>query len=84
MGTPTASGIYAGLMDLSARRKKLTLEERAHCLAEGRCLYYGGIGHMAQDSLNAYRHPLHAAKAALVPHNHDPTAAAIGNAAYLN
>ena len=36
-------------MDLSAGKKKLTPEERARRLAEGRCLYYGGIRHMAKS-----------------------------------
>src|SRR5258706_925242 len=45
----TASGTHAGPMDLSAGRKKLTPEERAKRLAEGRCLYYGGVGHIAKS-----------------------------------
>ena len=40
-------------MDLSAGKKKLTLEERVRRLAEGRCLYCGGIGHMAKSYLLA-------------------------------
>ena len=74
-------------MDLSAGRKKLTPEERARRLGEGRRLYYGGVGHMARDCPNAYCHPLRAAEGALVPHNHDPTAAAAAateNVAHLN
>ena len=78
--TPTtatmASGIHAGPIDLSAGRKKLMPGGRAPWLAEGRCLYYGGVGHMAGNCLNAHRHPLRAAEGALVPRNHDPTAAA--------
>lgn len=34
-------------MDLSSGRRKLTVEEKAQRLAEGRCLYCGGFGHMA-------------------------------------
>jgi hypothetical protein len=34
-------------MDLSANRRKITPQERAARLAEGRCLYCGGHGHMA-------------------------------------
>ena len=77
------TGIHAGSMDLSVGRKKLTPEERAHRLAEGHCLYCGGVGHVAHDCPNAHCHPLCAAKGALVPHNHDP-AAAVENAAHLN
>ena len=86
----TASSVYAGLMDLSAGRKKLTPEERAHHLAEGHCLYCGGVGHIARDCPNAHRHPLRVAEGALVPHNYDPAAAATAaiaaaeNAAHLN
>jgi hypothetical protein len=84
--TPTtASGTHTGPMDLSAGRKKLTPEERACRLAEGRCLYCGGIGHVARDCPNAHRHPLRAAEGALVPHDHDPAAAHIAaNGDHLN
>ena len=78
-------------MDLSAGRKKLTLEERAHHLAKGYCLYCRGIGHVACNCPNAHCHPLRAAEATLVPHNYDPAAAtaaaataAAENAAHLN
>ena len=86
----TASGVHAGPMDLSAGRKKLTPEERACRLAEGRCLYCRGVGYVARNCLNAHRHPLCTAEGALVPHNHDPTAAAAAaataaeNTAHLN
>ena len=82
----TASGVHPGPMNLSAGRKKLTPEERARRLAEGRCLYCSGVGHVARDCPNAHRHPLRAAEGALVPHKHNPTAAAAAaeNAAHLN
>ena len=89
-GASTASGTHASLMDLSARRKKLTPKERARRLTEGRYLYCGGIGHVVHDCPSAHHHPLRATKAALVPHNHDPAAtaataaAATKNAAHLN
>ena len=62
----TATGIHFGPMDLSAGRRKLTPEERARRLAEGRCLYCGGIGHMAKDCTVA-RRPLRAAVTTLTP-----------------
>ena len=71
-GATTASGVHAGPIDLSVGSKKLTAEERARRLAEGHCLYCGGIRHMARDCPNAHCHPLHTAEATLVPHNHDP------------
>ena len=80
----TASGIHAGPMDLSAGRKKLMPKERARRLAEGRCLYCSGIGHVARDYPNAHCHPLRAATGALVLHNHDPAAAAAATAAAEN
>ena len=72
---------------MSAERKKLTPEERARCLADGRYLYYGGVGHVARDCPNAHRHLLRAAEGTLVPHNYDPATAATTaaeNAAHLN
>ena len=84
----TASGIHAGPIDLSARKKKLTLEERACYLAEGRCLYYGSMGHVARNCPNAHCHPLRAIEGRLVPHNHDAAATATTtakeNTAHLN
>jgi hypothetical protein len=35
-------------MDLSSFKKKLTDEERAKRIAEGRCLYCGGFNHVAR------------------------------------
>ena len=82
--TTTASGIYAGLMGLSAGRKKLTPEERACRLAKRCCLYCGGVGHMAHACPNAHRHPLRATEGELVTHNHDAaTATAAENSAHL-
>ena len=36
-------------MDLSATRKKLDLEEQARRMIEGRCLRYGGLGHLTYE-----------------------------------
>jgi hypothetical protein len=36
-------------MDLSAHRRRITPEERARRMAEGRCLYCGGLEHMARE-----------------------------------
>ena len=83
-----ASGIYAGPIDLLVGRKKLTLEERARRLAEGHCLYYSRIGHVACDCSNAQRYLLRATEGTLVLHNYDPAttaaAAAAENATHLN
>ena len=45
----TSSGTAPGLMDLSANRLRLTAEEQAKRMAEGRCYRYGGVGHMARQ-----------------------------------
>ena len=45
----TSSGTAAGPMDLSANRPRLTAEERAKRMAEGRCYRCGGMGHMARQ-----------------------------------
>lgn len=43
-------------MDLSANRRKITPQERAARLAEGRCLYCGGHGHLAATCPNKPAH----------------------------
>lgn len=48
-------------MDLSAGRRTLTQEEKNQRMAEGRCLYCGGLGHMARNCPN--KRPLRAAAA---------------------
>ena len=44
----TSSGTAPGPMDLSANRRRLSLEEKARRLAEGRCYRCGGMGYMAR------------------------------------
>jgi len=60
--TPTTSqsATAPGPMDLSASRKKLSEQERAARLREGRCLYCGGLGHMAAQCPNKSRNPFRA------------------------
>jgi len=48
----TAVGSHAGPMDLSAFKRQLSPEERLARLREGRCLYCGGLGHLARDCPN--------------------------------
>jgi hypothetical protein len=52
-------------MDLSATggRGKISEEERAARLREGRCLYCGGLGHMARHCPNKTKNPFRAASA---------------------
>jgi len=57
------SATAPGPMDLSASRKKLSEQERAARLREGRCLYCGGLGHMAAQCPNKSRNPFCAAAA---------------------
>jgi hypothetical protein len=55
------SATAPGPMDLSASRRKLSEQERAARLREGRCLYCGGLGHMAAQCPNKSRNPFRAA-----------------------
>ena len=64
----TSSGTALGPMDLSANRRRLSPEERARRLAEGRCYRCGGMGHMARACpLGQQQKPMRAAKAVVVP-----------------
>ena len=45
----TATGTHAGPMDLSSVRRKLTPEEKALRMREGRCYYCGNLGHLARE-----------------------------------
>ena len=45
----TATGTQARPIDLSANQKRITPEERAKGMAEGRCRYCGGMGHFAAN-----------------------------------
>ena len=45
----TSSGTAPGPMDLSANHPRLTAEERAKRMAEGRYYRCGGVGHMARQ-----------------------------------
>jgi len=63
--TPTTSQSTTALgpMDLSTSRKKLSEQECTARLREGRCLYCGGLGHMAAQCPNKSRNPFRAAAA---------------------
>ena len=64
----TSSGTAPGPMDLSANRRRLSPEERARRLAEGRCYRCGGMGHMARACpLGQQQKPMRAAEAVIVP-----------------
>ena len=55
-------------MDLSANRHRLSPEERARRLAEGRCYHCGGMGNMARACpLGQQQKPMRAAEAVVVP-----------------
>lgn len=56
----TSTGTHSGPMDLSAVRRKLTTEERETRLREGRCLYCGGLGHIARECPSKPDRPMHA------------------------
>lgn len=45
----TASGTAPGPMDLSATRRRISPEEKARRMAEGRCYRCGGLGHMVMN-----------------------------------
>ena len=45
----TSSGTAPGPINLSANRPRLTAEERAKWMVEGRCYRCGGVGHMARQ-----------------------------------
>jgi hypothetical protein len=53
---PAPTSFGPAPMDLSANRRKITPQERAARLAEGRCLYCGGHGHMAASCPNKPAH----------------------------
>jgi hypothetical protein len=59
--TTTQSATAPGPMDLSASKKKLSEQECTARLREGRCLYCGGVGHMAAQCPNKNRNPLRVA-----------------------
>jgi len=50
-------------MDLSATRRRISVEEKARRMAEGRCYYCGGLGHMVRNCPLG----LHAAMGFLAP-----------------
>jgi hypothetical protein len=65
----TATGTYLEPMDLSANQRTLTSKEQQKRILEGRCLYCGGFGHVAQACHNKcpYRCQLHENEARLAP-----------------
>jgi hypothetical protein len=63
----TSSGTHPGPMDLSSYRRTLPIEERRKRIAEGRCLYCGGFGHVARDCPNKRPAPLRGNEAHTYP-----------------
>ena len=64
----TSPGTTLGPMDLSANRRRLSLEERAHRLAEGCCYRCGGMCYMVRACpLGQQQKPMRAAEAVVVP-----------------
>ena len=62
----TQSGTHSGPMDLSSIRRRLTPEQKALRIREGRCLYCGGFGHMALSCpVKLTAHPLRASEVSL-------------------
>jgi len=61
----TSQAPHPDAMDLSTMggRGKISEEERATRLREGRCLFCGGVGHMARHCPNKNRNPFRAAAA---------------------
>lgn len=64
----TATGTDAGPMDLSSNCKKLSPEERTQRMAQERCLYCGGLNHMARNYPVA-RRPLLTAETHMDPND---------------
>ena len=65
--TTTATGTAPGPMDLSAGRKRLSPEERKKRMDEGRCVYCGGLGHIARNCRNAPSRTIRVAEATITP-----------------
>ena len=61
--------MHPDTIDLSATgtRGKISDEEQAARLHEGRCLYYGAMEHMARNCPNKTRNPFRAAATQIVP-----------------